>query len=145
MSIDKKSTYYDAGGIDTLDVIKAKLTAEQYKGYLMGNILKYSCRMNYKGSFMRDNEKIQVYSRLLEKFKREFEGYMKNIDYADDDSFEDEDKGVSKKQLLVETRKPCCALCNNYNLKLQYCSHHDVQVASTNSCIAHHAVEEKPQ
>lgn len=41
MSKDVKSSYYDAGGIETLDVIKAKLTPEQYQGYLQGNAIKY--------------------------------------------------------------------------------------------------------
>lgn len=41
MSRDKNSSYYDAGGIETLDVIKAKLTNDQYQGYLLGNAIKY--------------------------------------------------------------------------------------------------------
>lgn len=48
MSKDKQSTYYDVGGIETLDIIKAKLTKEQYEGFLLGNALKYLCRMNWK-------------------------------------------------------------------------------------------------
>lgn len=65
MSKDQKSTYYDAGGIETLDVIKAKLTPEQYQGYLLGNVIKYSCRLNFKGSPGRDAEKCAVYSKEL--------------------------------------------------------------------------------
>lgn len=48
MSIDPKSTYYDAGGIETLEVIRAKLTPEQYTGYCLGNTIKYICRANFK-------------------------------------------------------------------------------------------------
>ncbi len=69
MSKDKKSTYYDAGGIETIDVIKAKLTEEQYKGYLLGNVIKYSCRLNHKGQAERDAEKIKTYSVELEGLK----------------------------------------------------------------------------
>lgn len=65
MSKDPKSTYYDAGGIETLDVIKAKLTTEQYQGYLLGNVIKYSCRLNFKGAPGRDAEKCAVYSKEL--------------------------------------------------------------------------------
>lgn len=36
MSKDLKSSYYDEGGIETLDIIKAKLSPEQYKGFLLG-------------------------------------------------------------------------------------------------------------
>lgn len=66
-SPDPKSTYYDAGGIPTIDIIKAKLTSEQYIGYLLGNIIKYSCRLNFKDQFERDLEKIGVYEQLLKE------------------------------------------------------------------------------
>lgn len=59
---DKKSNYYDAGGIVTLDIIKAKLTPEQFQGYLLGNIIKYACRANFKDNFVRDLEKVNKYS-----------------------------------------------------------------------------------
>ena len=65
MSKDSKSTYYDAGGIETLDIIRAKLTPEQYQGYLLGNIIKYGCRANWKGNAQRDVEKVEIYARLL--------------------------------------------------------------------------------
>ena len=32
MSVDDKSTYYDEGGIETIAIIRAKLTQEQYAG-----------------------------------------------------------------------------------------------------------------
>lgn len=67
MSKAPKSTYYDAGGIETLDVIKAKLTPEQYRGYLLGNTIKYACRLNFKGSAERDAEKLAVYAGELAK------------------------------------------------------------------------------
>jgi hypothetical protein len=67
MSKDNKSTYYDAGGIETLDIIKAKLTIEQYHGYLLGNAIKYNCRMIHKtpDDPRRDAEKAANYSRWL--------------------------------------------------------------------------------
>ena len=48
MSRDENSSYYDAGGIEVFDVIKAKLTPEQFEGYLLGNTIKYSLRMMHK-------------------------------------------------------------------------------------------------
>ena len=48
MSKDSKSTYYDVGGIEVMDIIKAKLTSEQYKGFLLGSALKYLLRANFK-------------------------------------------------------------------------------------------------
>jgi hypothetical protein len=64
MSKDPKSTYYDTGGIETLDIIKAKLTPEQYQGYCLGNAIKYACRVMHKSpeSPLRDAEKLANYS-----------------------------------------------------------------------------------
>jgi hypothetical protein len=62
---DPGSRHYDAGGIETLDIIKAKLTPEQFRGYCLGNIIKYSCRANWKGSFQRDISKAGYYSSFL--------------------------------------------------------------------------------
>ena len=64
MARDDKSSYYDAGGIETLDIIKAKLTPEQFSGYLLGNSIKYACRMMFKTpSPLRDAEKTANYSQ----------------------------------------------------------------------------------
>lgn len=65
MSIDPKSAHYDVGGIECNDYIKAKLTPEMYVGWLLGNILMYTSRSPYKGSFWRDIEKAGVYQRML--------------------------------------------------------------------------------
>lgn len=67
-----RSDYYDAGGISTLEIIKAKLTPEQYKGFILGNIIKYSCRANFKDQFAGDMEKAFVYAGYL-AFKKEEE------------------------------------------------------------------------
>ena len=48
MAKDENATYYDEGGIETLDVIKAKLTDDQYEGFLIGNAMKYLMRYNFK-------------------------------------------------------------------------------------------------
>lgn len=62
---DPKARYYDAGGIETIDIIKAKLTPEEYRGYLLGVIIKYSCRLGHKGDAGRDAEKLRKYSEWL--------------------------------------------------------------------------------
>ena len=61
-----KKNYYDIGGIPTFDVLEAKLTHEQYKGFLLGNIIKYSLRANHKEQFDSDVKKIETYSRVLQ-------------------------------------------------------------------------------
>ena len=66
MALDDKSSYYDAGGIETIEIMRAKLTDEQYKGYLLGNAIKYSCCLNFKNNDngKRDSEKLALYSSL---------------------------------------------------------------------------------
>lgn len=62
MAKDDKALHYDEGGIDSLDIIKAKLTPEQFKGYLLGSSMKYGLRANFKGSMYRDMDKSSIYS-----------------------------------------------------------------------------------
>ena len=40
--------HYKIGGIETIAYIEAKLTKEQFKGYLVGNVIKYICRFEDK-------------------------------------------------------------------------------------------------
>jgi len=54
-----------AEGIQTFDVIQAKLTKEQWIGFLLGNIMKYSLRANFKGQFDSDMRKCMVYNEKL--------------------------------------------------------------------------------
>ena len=65
MSKDKNSVYYDAGSIGTIEIIKAKLTHKQFIGYLLGNVIKYACRLNWKGCNSRDAEKLAMYAQWL--------------------------------------------------------------------------------
>ena len=63
--IDKESPHYDAGGLETIEILRAKLTHQQFEGYCLGNILKYASRADWKGTFQRDIEKIVVYGNIL--------------------------------------------------------------------------------
>tara|TARA_Y100001951_G_C11141931_1_gene184183 strand:+ start:204 stop:491 length:288 start_codon:yes stop_codon:yes gene_type:complete len=53
--------HYTVGGIETLEVISAKLTKDQYLGYLLGNVMKYVMRHNYKGKPIEDLRKAGFY------------------------------------------------------------------------------------
>ena len=57
--------HYKVGGYEALDVIKAKLTPEEYRGYCKGNVLKYLMRANYKGHHDQDCEKAEFYNKEL--------------------------------------------------------------------------------
>ena len=56
--------HYTKGGIETIDYIKAKLSPEEYRGYLRGNLLKYASRMGAKGE--DDAGKAAWYAQRLE-------------------------------------------------------------------------------
>ena len=57
--------HYTAGGIETIDYIKAKLSPEGYRGYLQGNLLKYASRLGDKDS--DDAGKAAWYADRLDK------------------------------------------------------------------------------
>lgn len=60
--------HYTYGGIETITYIKAKLTPEQYVGYLRGNIEKYNSRIGLKDDSVQDAGKIEWYAKELHKF-----------------------------------------------------------------------------
>lgn len=62
--------HYTQGGIECIDYLKAKLTPEQFEGYLKGNTLKYISRCEIKGNKLTDLRKAQWY---LDKLISEFE------------------------------------------------------------------------
>lgn len=80
MSLDPKSNYYDFGGIETMNIIKAKLTPEQYLGFCLGNSIKYLSRFNSKNQgsaslMARDIEKAKVYLEEVTKILEEEESF----------------------------------------------------------------------
>lgn len=64
--------HYTAGGIETIDYIKAKLTPEEFIGYLKGNVIKYTSRAGKKDDIVQDLEKAQWYmNRQIKALKGE--------------------------------------------------------------------------
>jgi hypothetical protein len=57
--------HYKVGGIEVIDYIKAKLTPEEFRGYLKGNVLKYSGRAGYKDDVAEDIGKMVWYANKL--------------------------------------------------------------------------------
>lgn len=53
--------HYTSGGIETIDFLKAKLSPEQYEGFLLGNVLKYVSRLGKKDDAKQDAKKAQWY------------------------------------------------------------------------------------
>jgi hypothetical protein len=63
--MSEANSYYDIGDISVIDVIKAKLTPEQYEGYLLGNVIKYTLRLNFKEQKLGDSQKLAEYAVWL--------------------------------------------------------------------------------
>jgi hypothetical protein len=63
--------HYTTGGIETIDFIQAKLSKEAFRGFLLGNIVKYSSRHEHKGG-IEDIKKAQWYiNKLVEVYESE--------------------------------------------------------------------------
>lgn len=66
MDMVNNPAHYTAGGIETIDYIKAKLTPEEYRGYLKGQVMKYTSRAGKKHDEAEDYRKAAWYlGRLL--------------------------------------------------------------------------------
>jgi hypothetical protein len=58
--------HYTHGGIETIDYLEAKMTPEQFKGFCVGNALKYISRAGHKGNASEDYGKAIWYlNRML--------------------------------------------------------------------------------
>lgn len=57
--------HYTVGGHEAIEVIKAKLTEEEFRGYCKGNVLKYIMRANYKDHHDTDVLKAEYYLREM--------------------------------------------------------------------------------
>ena len=62
-------SHYKTGGIETIEYQKAKLSKEEFTGYLKGNIIKYISRAGKKNDMTLDDyKKAQWYlKRLIEE------------------------------------------------------------------------------
>ena len=60
-------THYTFGKYEVIDIIKDQLSDEQFKGYCLGNAMKYICRCQHKGKFKEDLEKAVWYLNRLTK------------------------------------------------------------------------------
>jgi len=55
--------HYTQGEIECIDAIRAQLTPQEWRGFLRGQVAKYTWRLGLKGE--RDAEKILFYASLL--------------------------------------------------------------------------------
>ena len=76
--INHPSHYVD-GGIETIDILRAKLTWEEYLGFLKGNVIKYMTRAGKKEDGLKDIKKAQWYLDRLIKEIEDKEKILKTI------------------------------------------------------------------
>lgn len=53
------------GGVEVIDYLRVKLTPDEFRGYLRGNVIKYLSRAGRKGPAHEDYAKAAWYSRML--------------------------------------------------------------------------------
>jgi len=64
--------HYTAGGIETINFMKAKSTKEEFHGYLRLTVLKYLSRGPYKQDALEDYKKARWFlNRLIEELDNE--------------------------------------------------------------------------
>lgn len=67
-------SHYRLDGLEVIDIIKAALTPEEFRGYLKGNDLKYIFREPHKGNPVQDVGKHIWYAqRYQEELKKQGE------------------------------------------------------------------------
>lgn len=63
-------SHYTAGGIETIDYLRAKLSREEFKGFCKGNAIKYLSRAALKGEEQQDYQKALWYLEMLHAFTK---------------------------------------------------------------------------
>jgi hypothetical protein len=65
----KNPSHYDFfPGVEAIQIIRASLTADEWKGYCMGNKIKYRLRAGSKDNLQQDIDKSNFYVDLYNKY-----------------------------------------------------------------------------
>lgn len=92
-------SHYTQGGIECIDAIQASMTPEEFRGFLKGQVLKYTWRGNYKGNPTQDAKKAAWYNNRL-------------IQVLEHDEGEATSQGtVGPAELARHGEKPRCVAC----------------------------------
>ncbi len=57
--------HYTTGGLEVIDILHAKMSTEEFRGFLRGNVIKYILRAPHKGHPQNDYMKAQWYLNAL--------------------------------------------------------------------------------
>lgn len=77
LDVVNKPAHYNNGNIECIDYIEQQLTEEEYRGYLLGNIIKYTHRHKYKNG-VEDLKKANWY---LDKLTKKLDKEEINLDH----------------------------------------------------------------
>ena len=67
--VHRQKQYQFFDGIEAIEVIASSMTVEQFRGYCMGNKLKYCLRAGKKGDATEDLQKAYKYDELFHKYE----------------------------------------------------------------------------
>ena len=79
-------------GIETIKIIRAKLTDEEYRGYLKGTIMKYDTRIGLKGTeqdAINDAGKLSWFANKLKEFYEDTQPKLKDTTDAHHQALDD--------------------------------------------------------
>ena len=93
MSDSINPEHYKSGGIETIEYIRAKMTKEEFYGYIKGNVMKYVSRVDKKSDKLLDKiddlKKAQWYiERMIQVHQEEIavlEAKMRQDEWIDDE------------------------------------------------------------
>lgn len=68
-SIVERPAHYSQGAIDVIEALYQLLTWEQFKGFMQGNIVKYTVRFEDKDDPIIDLEKAEYYTKRLREYR----------------------------------------------------------------------------
>lgn len=69
----KQPQHYMLCDMEAIDIIKRTLSAEEFKGYILGNVLKYRLRAGKKGGSEKTQEDIHKALQYEDMFERYFD------------------------------------------------------------------------
>lgn len=92
MSDNINPEHYKSGGIETIEYIRAKMSKEEFYGYIKGNVMKYVSRVDKKSDKLLDKiddlKKAQWYlERMIQVHQEEIavlEAKMRQDEWIDD-------------------------------------------------------------
>lgn len=67
--VESPSHYDLFPGVEAIQVIASSLTVDEYRGYCLGNLLKYRLRCGKKDNVEQELAKADMYKKLFEQYK----------------------------------------------------------------------------